>query len=243
MRSALEYLGLWEAVSKPPAGALATRSVIEDDEDEVQDVAEDDAASAISSGARPTPPAQTQKARQAHMILMLNIKSQEMLAQLADVPSGNAHEVWTRMHAYYNRNTQANKNQLKTEFFQMKQGKQETVAAYAARLKKVVLLLAALKEKPSTARAMRMRRELGRRRTRPPLDNRLRDARVRLRGELGQQEANDSVPVVGGSGVHGGVDNSAGDPLAAQPARRARLPASNCDGPPLRQPSGHRNCI
>jgi hypothetical protein len=57
MRSALEYLGLWEAVSKPPAGALATRSVIEDEEDEVQDVAEDDAASAISSGARPTPPA------------------------------------------------------------------------------------------------------------------------------------------------------------------------------------------
>lgn len=155
MRTVFDFMDLWIVVEKPLAGAATARSVIAanaaDAADEIKAAGDDrSVGSASADGAAPSA-TMVKKAKQAHMILLVNIKSEELLAQLADVPMGNPHELWRRLHAYYSRNTQANKQQMKSEFFNMKQTNGESVAAYAARLKKSVLALRDLDEAPSQA--------------------------------------------------------------------------------------------
>lgn len=158
MKAMLEYMDLWEVVKKAPGAGAAPRSVIAhsasahsaDAADEVRGV-DDGRSMASASAVGAASPKELKKAKQAFMVLLVNIKSQELLAQLADVPMGNACEVWTRLQTYFNRNTQANKQQMKSNFFNMKQMSGESVAAYAARLKKAVLALRDLNEPPSQA--------------------------------------------------------------------------------------------
>jgi len=155
MRLLFQYQGLWDVVEKPLPGPRPARSVIDGADhgaaDEVRGV-EDEQASVVSEV--PASEAQKRKARKAHLMLTVSVKPPELLALLQDVPDGNAHEAWTRLHRHFERNTQANKQNKMAAFYRMSQEPDESVAAYAARVKKGVLALAALGEKvsPSTMR-------------------------------------------------------------------------------------------
>ena len=115
MRLLFQYQGLWDVVEKPLPGPRPAKSVIAGADhaspapadvasaDEVRGV--DEQASAVS--VVPASEAQKRKAKKAYLMLTVSVKPPELLALLQDVPDGNAHEAWTRLHRHFERNTQA----------------------------------------------------------------------------------------------------------------------------------------
>ena len=130
-------------------GQASCASVIgAEDDDEVK---ESEAGSVADAEADKAFANKTKKANRMYLVILCNLKSREVLAQIADVPKGNAHEVWTRLKRYYGRNTQANRHQLMAELYNMRQKQGETVAVYAARVRELVLSLNDLDERTTPA--------------------------------------------------------------------------------------------
>ena len=151
MKALLMQRGLWDSVSTQPlggAGKPQARSVLDDSDDNVCDG--DELASSASAGPGQLAGA-NKKAQQAYTILLMNMKDRDVLASLIDVPEGNAHEVWKRLQERYSRNTPAYRHALKKEFRDLQMARGEAVAAFATRMKKCVLALAAVSEKPSAS--------------------------------------------------------------------------------------------
>ena len=150
MKAVLMHHALWDSVSQPPGGAGGpqARSVLDEVKDEIQDGIELESSASAAAGqlARAN-----KQAQQAFTILVMNMKDKEVLASMIDVPEGNAHEVWKRLQERYSRNTPAYRHALKKEFRDLEQARGESVAVYATRMKKCVLALAAVSEKPSAS--------------------------------------------------------------------------------------------
>jgi hypothetical protein len=139
--------GLLDVVEKPLPGGAQCASVIGGDGDEVREVTDN---ASLASGPGPSP-GLLKDAKRAYMFLICCIKSPELQAQMVDVPKGNAHEVWSRLLRYFERTSLANKQHLLAEFHNARQVSGESVAQYAARIKKSVLSLATLNEKISAS--------------------------------------------------------------------------------------------
>ena len=81
-----------------------------------------------------------QKSRTAYTILLLAL-SDEQLSMMMDVESGNAYEVWKRLHDKYERKTQVNKILLRKQLHTLHMNENESVDMYITRLKQLVVQL------------------------------------------------------------------------------------------------------
>ena len=141
VRAVLDCAGLFSAVEQPLSGSSSSRSVIEGAVVGESDVLELQGGS-VGSGAACAE--HVNRAKAAYTYLVCQLGSDDLADLIADVPLGNAHELWRRLHAHYARNTQASAMQLTQEFHQLRMKGGETVALYTARFKKAVLALKAL---------------------------------------------------------------------------------------------------
>ena len=75
------------------------------------------------------------------MILMALPQGSECMMQVADVPSGNAFELWDRLKRLYGKVTPAHTQSLMAAFYNAKQERNESITTFSARLKAAVIAL------------------------------------------------------------------------------------------------------
>lgn len=145
MMAVLDLRDLLEVVEKPIYESKYSRSVI-GESDEVQE----SSASAVLVSSVSVSPVLVKKSKYAYTYLLLAIgKCVEARSLVEDVPTGNAHEVWSRLEKHFEKKTRVGKQQLLRDFYQVKQSGGEDVATYLARVKHMVMLLRSVGENVS----------------------------------------------------------------------------------------------
>jgi hypothetical protein len=134
--------GSWTVVVKPVPGAKSARSVISA-VNEWQEHGEESSSSSSSSVASARK-LEMMANRTFSQLLVAISKCPEAQSIVNDVPQGNPHELWKRLADHYEAHHEVSKPLLLDEFARLKMKKQEQVALYAARLRKVVMSLEAV---------------------------------------------------------------------------------------------------
>ena len=137
----LRYLNLHDVVKKPVPGVRMSRSIIGDEDGDSDDdvVAFGDADT--EAHVAPVDSLALRKSRKAFVYIMCSITDEATLSILADVPFGNAFELWRRLGSHFEKKSEASVHHLLEELHNIKQRPHEQIELYVARIKKVVLLL------------------------------------------------------------------------------------------------------
>ena len=149
MQALLVDQGLWDAVITPVHRSVRSMiGAVNDGRSDLRSAAdglreERSVATSSTSATRVNSRIEVTANRAYLMLIMSLSKSPEAQAIVYDVPQGNAHELWSRLVGHFEQLTEMSKSFLLAEFSALRMKGGESVALYAARVKRVVMSLAA----------------------------------------------------------------------------------------------------
>lgn len=146
MEALLYQKDVWEVVENAPDGGSYAASVIQG-ENEVKEHSSGGSVMSSQAGNGMTAAVYARKSKLAYAMIVTSLNTPELMALVADVPKGNAHEVWKRVYRYYTGATQANKMAKKAEWSQLKMKSPESVTQFANRVKTLWMTLGSMNVK------------------------------------------------------------------------------------------------
>jgi hypothetical protein len=129
MRSLMEYTGVWSAVALDPDSRTSGGDAYAAEAD-----GDNRSGSEISKSVR-SDIEHRRLAQKAHLMLLLALKTPELEALVADVPSGDAAGVWTRLKKHFMKASTAGVIALLGQYWTLRQHHGESVSSWMNRVK------------------------------------------------------------------------------------------------------------
>lgn len=129
MRSLMEYTGVWSAVALDPDSRTSGGEAYAAEAD-----GDKKSGSEISKSVR-SDLEHRRLAQKAHLMLLLALKTPELEALVADVPSGDAAGVWRRLKKHFMKASTAGVIALLGQYWTLRQHHEESVTSWMNRVK------------------------------------------------------------------------------------------------------------